>query len=409
MKENEKNDTHARFSPSKLPRILDCPGSVQLVEAWLAERGDVQERQSTHAAKGTFLHSVMEDHLLRDQFEITTVLHEDPVTHAEYKDACESLLRWVSMLKASAGPDFVEHIENKVSLKGFEEYTGCDLLTEVEGTVDYTLTSGRILHVADWKFGNLLVDPETPQLLGYAAGALKNPVYAEQFDKIICYIGQPLSGDQCIKHVEYSVPDVLRWIKYALSPALLKTKATPPILNPTTKACQWCDVKARCSARKHIAMLNAETIFAAYKEIKENPHLVTIEELALALDVMEFNDQYARDIATYAFNYIQTGRDIPGYKVVSGRATRKWVNEQEAQKALEALGYDVSELSDVKFYGPAKVEKLVTKQIKKSEEFLALITKSEPGLTLAKATDKRQAINFRTAEEVFGDYVDSGD
>jgi len=406
MSDNVKNETHARFSPSKLPRILDCPGSVQLTEAWLAERGDVAEHQSVHAAKGTYLHSVMEDHLLRDQFEITTVLHEDTATHNDYKDACETLLRWVTTLKASAGEDYVEHIENAVTLAGFEEYANNDLLTDVAGTVDYTLTTGQVLHVADWKFGNILVDPETPQLLAYAAGALKNPTYASQFKKIICYIGQPFSGDNCIKHVEYSVDDVLRWIRFELSPALLKTKATPPILNPTNKACQWCDIKARCSARKHIAMKNAETIFAAYKQVHENPHLVTIEELALALDVMEFNDKYTRDIANYAFNYIQTGRDIPGYKVVKGKSNRCWKDELAARIALEDLGFDVSLLSDVKFYGPAKVEKIVGKVTAKSKEFLALITKPEPGLTLAKATDKREAINFQSAEEAFSDYVD---
>ena len=45
---------HAKYSPSKLPRIVTCPGSVQLCEG-------LTQSQSSYANEGTMLHQVVED------------------------------------------------------------------------------------------------------------------------------------------------------------------------------------------------------------------------------------------------------------------------------------------------------------------------------------------------------------
>lgn len=394
--------THARFSMSKLPRILECPGSVPLIEEYLKEIGTQEERQSKDASKGTFLHSIMADHLTRDDFRVTEVLHEDKTTNIDYVNAVESLLAWVFAQKAIYGDDYVDFVETVVSLKGFIEFTQNDLLEEVEGTGDYAFITGKTLYVCDWKFGNIQVNPSSHQLLGYAAGFLKNPEHANRFNKVVTVIGQP-TGQEVIKMEEYSRDEIIRWIKHTLSPGLRKTKANPPILNPSEGACRFCMVKSRCSARKDMAYRIAQDVFKIHAQL---PNLLSVDELAKVMNDFEFLDQYIRDLSSYAFKYISTGRSIPGYKVVSGRSQRVWKDEKHAVKVLATMGFEPEDLSEIKFYGPAKVEKVIGKALAKTESFLNLVTKSEPSLTLTKESDKRPAINFLTADQVFADFVE---
>lgn len=398
------NQFHARFSMSRLPRIIECPGSVSMEEAIMKERGDVEEPCSEYANKGTYLHSVMEDLLTRDVYKVDKILHEDKRTNAEYVEAIESLLAWVFAQKMEHGENFDEEfIEQKVSLAGFIPDTNNDLLEESEGTMDYTFSVRRTLYVVDWKFGSILVYPDSDQLIGYAAGKLRNLENAKKYDKVVCVIGQPFSGDEVIKTETFTTDEIIRWVKHVLSPALLKTMADPWILSPTEKACQFCKGKARCSARKAKAFQIAQDVFKLHAEL---PNIISLDELSKTMDDFEFLDQYIRDLASYAFDVLCSGTPIKGYKVVKGRANREWKNPKAAQSVLEENGYEIEDVSEIKFFSPAAVEKIISKEDKKSEWFAELIHKGEDKLSLAKEKDKRPAVNFKTAEQIFEDHVE---
>jgi hypothetical protein len=70
--------THARFSQSKLPRIIRCPGSVMY--------DDVDQGTSTFADEGTYLHSLMNTKSPRTlvfiQTEQSTRTIKTPLTRA---------------------------------------------------------------------------------------------------------------------------------------------------------------------------------------------------------------------------------------------------------------------------------------------------------------------------------------
>jgi len=388
-------ERHARFSPSKLPRIIQCPGSVKMCE------NVPRMPSSSDAQEGTYLHSVVEDYLTRDEYSVSTVLHKDPLKHVEFRDAVEEILDWVFALKAQhSGQETTEMIETRLSCKDFEEHTGCSLLDEVEGTVDYIFSVNRILYVCDWKFGKgIIVDPSSSQLLGYTAGALKSPANAEKYDKVVCVIGQPRGhNEDHFRQTEYTVPEVLRWIKHTLSPALQETLADYPILRPSVDACRWCDVKMTCRARLAMANEIASQVFKIYAEIPDRVPLAELSEFLVKAPVLE---SYIKDINNYAFNIIIAGGEVPDHKVVRGRSNRTWENETVARQVLEEHGYDVSELSEVKFFGPAKVEKVLSKADRQAEFFKNLIIKPEGKLTLANVSDKREPVKFQTAEEVF--------
>lgn len=397
------DNQHAVFSPSKLPRIIQCPGSVQITD------GMTQGEQSSFAKEGTFLHSVVEDYLTRDEYQVTTRLDEDDEKNRDYVDAVNTVLDHCFTVKAALGDqEYLEHIEHTVSLKGFAEAYDNALLCDVAGTCDWSLAYGRTLRITDWKFGKgVIVNPDSDQLRAYAAGALKNPEYASQFDKVICVIGQPRVGDEAFSQVEYAVSDILRWVKHVLSPALLKTKAVPPILSPSPSACRWCLAGLTCRARHENAHKVAAEIFKAATAL---PDKVTPEEIAKILDMIPTWDTYVKDITNFAFREITSARTIPGYKVVQGKSNRAWVNPEVAKDVLEEQGYDVSELSEVKFFGPAAVEKEIGKKnLKGADWFTELIHKPKGKLTLTTESDPRPAAVIQSPEEIFTDFVSDDD
>ena len=389
---------HAKFSPSKLPRIIRCPGSAQLCE-------NIDQKESSAASEGSYLHSVVEDHLTREEYFVTDSLHQDPVKHADYKNAVEEILQFVFRLKASntGAADFTEHIENYVSLKDFASHFICEDLVDVAGTLDYSLLANRTLWVCDWKFGKgVKVYPDTEQLKAYACGEIKSIARAGLIDRVICVIGQPRLGDQAFEEQEYTTQELLDWLDQYLAPALKLTHSPTPVLHPSEKACKWCLVSCRCKARHDMAMGVAEQVFAIHAKL---PNDVSLDDLREVLDKIPMLDQYTKDITNYAFNLIKNGNSLPGYKLVSGRSIRKWVDEVLAKEILEREGYDVSTLSEVKFFGPAKVEKIIGKR-SKEDFFQQLVVKPTGAPTLTMDIDKREALKFDSASEVFANYAD---
>jgi hypothetical protein len=119
-------------------------------------------------------------------------------------------------------------------------------------------------------------------------------------------------------------------------------------------------------------------------------------------------DQYIKDVKGYALHQVASGHDIPGYKVVRGRSLRKWVDEEQAQQALAHAGYELEDLSEVKFYSPAQVEKVIGKKKAKEDFFTTLVFKPEGKLTLADIADKRPAVQM-DASTVFADFADDAE
>ena len=97
------------------------------------------------------------------------------------------------------------------------------------------------------------------------------------------------------------------------------------------------------------------------------------------------------------------GDGIPGFKVVEGRANRKYTvpDEQIAQAAVEA-GYDESLVWERKLLTLSNMEKLVGKKAF-PEIFKGMWEKPEGKPTLVPDSDKRPAIAGSNAEEDFAD------
>ena len=427
------NEKHAEFSPSQLPRIINCPGSYQLSK-------NQPNSTSKYAEEGTMLHKVVETTLRRKEYRITQTEIKQFQLNREQADAVQTCLDWAFSKVAKIDVDgLVDEqvnnifIETKGSLepwlsevvaycgstRAFPFDTSFDkiayLLSEVRGTLDYGVAFGDTITCVDWKFGKgVQVDPETDQLKAYSLILFRqlypiSEVHLRDY-KIEACIGQPRLNDDLLIR-EYTVGELLEWLTKTLLPALIDATSDNPTFTPSEEACRWCRGKAVCKARHSQKQQDALDVFAHLAEEgageKEFLKEVSTSELVRISDTIDGLVQYKKDIDAHLYEQAMRGEKIQGKKLVKKKATRKW-NRPDIEIARELRQRGIAALSDIyekpKLLSVAKLEKVVGKLVSKSEAFTELVVKESSGLSLVDESDKREAVEQNSLEDAFSEF-----
>lgn len=125
----------------------------------------------------------------------------------------------------------------------------------------------------------------------------------------------------------------------------------------------------------------------------------TLEDTEIAAILPRVDDlvSWATDLKEYALQQALSGTHYDGFKVVEGRANRKYSDEAAVAEAAKGAGFDPYEK---KLLGITAMTALMGK--KKFEEVLgSYITKPQGKPALVPESDKRPAIN--TAYEDFSE------
>lgn len=391
--------THAPMSPSRLQRIIDCPGSYSLVR-------DIEDKEgsegSIYAAEGSHLHSAVETHLLKyAESAFTTPLARDivnPSLDAEQQSACQECIDYLyQVIRPLQGPSLQIKVEERVYLKEFHQ-----VLYDCHGTCDVVITTDDELHVIDWKFGKGIpvYVKDNDQLLAYLAGAVRNfeSLFAEhpggRETAFHMHVVQPRLDN--FDHLELSAEELDKWLSGRLIPGVSKAYEKHAPFIPGQKQCRWCAAKNQCRARYNMANQTAADIFKAVSGL---PDEVTLEEIAEVLKNAKLVEDHIKDLRLFVQRKLEAGISVPGFKMVRGRSIRRWKDQKTAIKQITAL-YDYSDCFISKFISPAQAEKL-DKTLKKEEWFTGLIEKPEGKPTLVSESDKRAPINYETAEQKF--------
>lgn len=104
-----------------------------------------------------------------------------------------------------------------------------------------------------------------------------------------------------------------------------------------------------------------------------DPHSLSLEEFLWVLSQIPILRAWASSVEAEAMRRLLNGEKLPGYKLVEGRANRKWTDLKKPVKVLLRLGFTEDEVAPRELISPAQAEKLL-KKTKRSQKF-GLISK----------------------------------
>lgn len=362
---------HALLSASSAHRWLECPPSAVAAEAY-------EDQGSEFAAEGTLAHEVAEA-TASWRFDLTSdVLAKGaPQEMVEYAEGYADYIQ--EQIKGSA-PSLL--LEQRVD---FSEW-----VPDGFGTCDCILIEGDTLTIIDYKYGKgVAVSAENnPQMRLYALGALNDFGFAYDVAKIETHIYQPRINN--ISTETLTTEELLAWAK-TIKPIAQKAAKG----KGTYKAgshCKFCPHAGRCRTLDKTCKEYVET-----HGLRVGVPVLAPHEVAEVLEMEPLISLWLKRVKSQALTTLLDGGEIPGYKVVEGRAGhRKWTDELQVAEALKAEGYSAEDYTETKLLSPASIDKLVGK--KKAAELLGnLIDRAAGAPTIAPESDKRPAYD-RTAD-----------
>ena len=422
---------HSLVGASSCERWWNCPGSNALI-ATLPTPPNTK-----YAAEGTVAHALCED-VLRNKVhfdarwnataKIGEIYEEDDYQFEVTEEMAEAANLYVNTILADAKR--IEcNLRKSVQLSGNnkeawkhwdvptqerinqrwvnieQSFTLDDVDSEARGTNDASIyVPGETLIVYDFKYGKgVPVEAiENKQMLYYAIGAAGDKLM--EFKSIELVIVQP--------RAEHPQGPVRRWVttpqyvnafKQELAKRIKATRTSDK--TETGKWCRFCNAKMICPATRTKVNEIAKIDFQepAKPNTLRTPDQLTPLELKTLLDNADLIENYIKDVREYAFNLLNRGGTVEGYKLVKGgKAHRKWENEELAASMLE-LEFGEDEIYKTSLKSPAQIEKLGN-SAKEVVELYAVRPDSK--LVLAKDEDVRERQNQKALADF--DDIDLG-
>lgn len=353
---------HAVLSASSAHRWLECPPSALLC-------ADAPDTAGDAAKQGTAAHALAE-HKLRKAIKQRSRKPSSKWIDDEMEEHTDAYVEWV-IEAAKALDDPMILVEERLD---FSQW-----VPDGFGTGDCILVSDEVLHVVDFKYGQgVLVDAEdNPQMMLYALGAWYTFGLLYDVQTVRMTIFQPRRDN--VSTWELSLDELKQWAKTDLEPtAQLAAQGEGDFA--AGDWCRWCAVKNTCRARAEANLELARHEFA-------KPDQLTDEEIAQILAQLPQLTSWANDVQSHALaEAVDHGKQWPGFKLVAGRAVRRYADADAVAAAAIGAGY--SDIFDQKLIGITAMERLMGKTAF-AEILGGLVEKPEGKPTLVPASDKR--------------------
>jgi hypothetical protein len=167
---------------------------------------------------------------------------------------------------------------------------------------------------------------------------------------------------------------------------IVKSNAPKPIYAEGSH-CRWCRAKPKCP----------QLLKKAVDAVQHKPTEMDVTHLADAMELAKTMEHWCKEVFAHAKDLMDEGTHIPGYKLVEGRKTRNWVDEEEIEKFLRAKKILVREMFPAKIVSPAQAEKVMKKHNKDPKVLADFIISKSSGTSIAPEDDKRPAIGENAA------------
>lgn len=378
-----KTNGHSLIGGSSLKRAMECPPSVRLTE-------DFVDEDSIYAKEGSSAHFLLEKKI-KERYGIP--FDEDTSDLEFYSEEMEDC--------TDVALNYVSEIYERLKAEGKHPFIASEVLVDFSdvvpegfGSSDIVIAYDGGIYVLDYKHGRgVEVSCEhNPQLMIYAYGSLL--MFETLYDilDINMVIIQPRLNN--ISEWSCKKDELVDWANNEVKP-----KTTLAYEGKGEFKCgSWCQF---CKAR-HECRHRAEQMLKLEGYVVKDPALLTTEEIAEILGKIDDLVSWGNDIKDFALTEALKGVNIPGYKLVEGRSTRKYTSEEDVIKAVEGAGLDpfekkllsITELT--KRIGKARFIELVDKYVYKPAGKPTLVIESDkrPVLNLAKLDFMEEQQNY---------------
>jgi len=376
--------THSPVGASGAERWMNCPGSVRLPGGAWMEPEEAPEYQT----RGTAAHELAAQCLnsSADAWEFMGQKILGVEIDQEIASGVQVYLDEIKRVRAWAESISVPTIELVEAHRIAKDHPLC------YGTLDFAAIAGSYAYLRDYKNGaGVTVEVEgNPQFLYYAYLLLD--AYP-QIKGIQIGVVQPnaFHPDGPVRVCEVSAPEVLRWARNEMLPALAKavSEAAELELLPG-EWCRFCPKKLGCP------VLHGLYKTAATTDVEKLPQLDT-PALGRDYALLPQVKQYIKAVEDEIFRRLNSGEKCEDAKLVYKKTDRVWKPDAESV-FIAALGDKA--FSQPTLLSPAQMEKAGpdAKDLVREYAYTPVA-----GLTVALRTDKRSEVTVRTSTEVFGE------
>lgn len=391
MKKISKSDLI--FRPSSAHRWFNCPGSAVL-ESQVSD-----PEPSMYALEGTAAHELCRYFAMLSATE-DKINNEIGKSIKDMLPNCDSNIADILFDPEMATGvwkyckyvyDFVGSNTLDREVVQFEQYVKTDF--GIGGTADCIIIDWPTdLHIIDFKYGaGVSVDAfENLQLLIYAIGALN---IEDDIEQVTLHIIQPRD-----KYGNY----IKTW---TLSKIELETKWVPQLSKAVSRCiekqdtyvlgnwCQWCKGANVCPKAAKMAQKLVKTK-------KDTPIPADVKKLSKLLQSEKAVLEYLNRAKLEAFNRLQRGEIVPGFKLVQSFGNTTWKDEEKAER--KAFCYlTQKDRYNLKFKTPNQIKKILKERNDDIDWIDGMSHRPLKGLVLVPDTDKRP--EYQTAKQDFED------
>lgn len=386
---DHSNRAHAKLSASGANQWLNCPPSIKASEG-------VGDSSSEFAREGTFAHELSELYFSNLYENLSDAAFKQQLEQSKSNEYYSEELReyveqYVDIVEekineAKAQDEPILFFEHRLDLTRY--------VPESFGTGDVVVYYNGTVEIIDLKFGKGVEVSalNNPQLRLYGLGAYELLKDFEDIHTIKMTIVQPRLHNISSESVDAA--DLVEWGLNTVKPQAIKAHNGEGEFHAGSH-CRFCKIRHTCRARAEANDVKAEDM--------AEPNTLTDDELSTLLHKLPEVKRWANDVEEYCKSQaVENKREFDGWKVVEGRANRKYVDDKQVLERLTEQ-YDPKDISETKVLSISKLEKQLGK--KRVGELLGdLVTKPRGKATLVTEDDKREPISD-SAENEFKDFL----
>lgn len=374
---------HALLSASSAHRWIHCTPSPYL-------EAQHPDSSSDAAAEGTAAHELAE-HKLRQHLDLPTTR---PVSEWDSEEMDDYTDQYADHVMAEL--ERARNVDPAAFLAIEERLDFSHIVPDGFGTGDALIVADDTLTVIDLKYGKgvEVSAVENPQMRLYALGALATYGAIYDVQTIRTVIFQPRLAN--ISTEEITVDELVTWAENVVRPAAEKAAAGDGELQ-AGQWCRFCRHAAQCPALAAEMFAPVPTT-AEHTPAAPAPDTLTDDQVATIVEHAGELKKWLTKVESFALEQATAGHTYPGLKLVEGRSVRKYTDEDDVASTVQGAGEDPYKPREV--LGITAMTKLLGK--KRFEELLGdFVHKPEGKPTLVPVSDKRQALELATPENVF--------